>query len=303
MTAHEVDRAIDALARVQHGAFAFTQVGAVGGTTDMVEHRLSRGRWLHLAPSVYALASHPATWRQRLMAAVLGERRAVIAGASAAALHGLTGFRPGSIEVVVPRGSNHRSSLAVVRERSDFRATTVDGVPVLTICDTLFSVAASAHASRLALAMDDALAGRSLSVEELQLRYDELRRGRRPGMRVMGRLIANRSGHERIPPATVLEGMLYRILDRPTMPGYRRQARVPWSPDQRVDALLLDARVVIESDGRQWHTRVADFERDRKRDREATLHGHHTLRYTYRDLAHDPDRVELEVREAARVAA
>ncbi len=61
----------------------------------------------------------------------------------------------------------------------------------------------------------------------------------------------------------------------------------------RVDALLVDAPVIIESDGRRWHTRVADFERDRQRDRAAASHGYVTMRFTYDELRCDPDRVAL----------
>jgi very-short-patch-repair endonuclease len=303
MTSVQADRAIDQTAAVQFGLVSHAQAIEAGVSDGGIARRLSSGAWLRLAPAVYALASHPATWQQGLMAAVLGECQAVISGPSAAALHGLRGFRPGPIQVVVPRGANHRSGLAVVRERSDFQATAVDGIPVLTVCDTLFSVAASAHASRVALAMDDALGDRVITVGDLQLRYEQLRGGRRPGMATMRRLIGLRSHQGFLPPASVLERMLYGVLDRAGMPAYIRQARVPWSPDQVVDAMLRDARLIIEADGRRWHTRMADFERDRRRDRVAAEHGYRTMRYTYADLGHDQDRVAAEVCAAARAAA
>ena len=119
----------------------------------------------------------------------------------------------------------------------------------------------------------------------------------------MRRLIAVRSGHGFVPPSSVLERLLYRVLDRPRMPSYVRQARVPWSPDQVVDALVSAAKLIIEGDGRRWHTRIADFEQDRRRDRAAAEHGYRTLRFTYEDLAGSPDRVEAEVRAAARIAS
>ena len=42
------------------------------------------------------------------MTAVLAEEHALVAGRSAPALHGLTGYRPGRVELVVPTARNHR---------------------------------------------------------------------------------------------------------------------------------------------------------------------------------------------------
>jgi len=41
---------------------------------------------------------------------------------------------------------------------------------------------------------------------------------------------------------------------------------------------------VAGPDGRPWHSRVADFENDRVRDRRAAAHGFATLRFTHADL-------------------
>ncbi len=303
MTATAVDRAVDQLAASQHGAIAHRQVLALGGSDGIIERRLSGGRWIRLAPAVYAVAAHPPTWHQQAMAAVLGERDAVVGGVNAAVLHGLTGFRSGPIQIVVPRGANHRSGLAVVRESRDIRRTRVHAIPVLTVCDTLFAVAATAHPSRVGRALDDALGAHIVDLDEIELRLQELRGGRRPGVAVMRRLLAPRRADAFVPPSSVLEDLLYQILDRLGMPPYQRQARVPWSPDQRVDALLIEPRLIVEADGRRWHTRLADFERDRARDRTALVHGYRTLRYTYAQLRGDPEGVEAEVRSVARAAA
>ncbi len=154
----------------------------------------------------------------------------------------------------------------------------------------------------MARALDDALASGRLTVDELQARCGDFS-PRLAGMRIMRQLIVERSSTRWVPPASALEAKLYRILDRPGMPGHVRQARVPWSPDQVVDAMLLDVPVIIEADGRRWHTRVADFERDRARDRAAAQHGYRTLRFTYDDVHGEPDRVEAEIRQSARLAA
>ena len=43
-------------------------------------------------------------------------------------------------------------------------------------------------------------------------------------------------------------------------------------------------RWIVEGDGRSWHARVADFERDRQRDHEAQRIGWGTCRFTDADI-------------------
>jgi hypothetical protein len=233
------------------------------------------------------------------MAAVLGEPVAVVGGKSAAALHHLPGFRPGRPEIVVPRAAQNRSPLALVRRRDGIRATVVDQIPVLTVVDTLFAIGGLVSLERVAAALDDALADGRISIEGMQERFIEVATDNRRGLKRIRSLIEARSGDGYVPPQSVLEGMLYGVLDRPAMPAHRRQVALPWSPQERVDAMLVDAPVILEADGRRWHTRVDDFERDRRRDREAALHGYRTLRYGYHDLAQESDRVEREIRAIA----
>jgi very-short-patch-repair endonuclease len=54
-----------------------------------------------------------------------------------------------------------------------------------------------------------------------------------------------------------------------------------------VDALIPDWRLVLEADGRRYHQRIEDFERDRWRDAEAAVHGLHVMRFTHRRLRDD----------------
>jgi hypothetical protein len=48
-----------------------------------------------------------------------------------------------------------------------------------------------------------------------------------------------------------------------------------------VDAAYPDARIVIEADGRTYHTRVADMRRDRERDAQVVKAGWVTMRFIY----------------------
>ncbi len=58
--------------------------------------------------------------------------------------------------------------------------------------------------------------------------------------------------------------------------------------EARVDALVPAWNLIVEGDGRRWHTRVADFESDRWRDNLAQAHGYDVLRFTWRRMTQEP---------------
>jgi len=304
MDRHEVDRAIARLATRQHGVFAGRQAIELGATHRMIEHRVDAGLWVELDHFTFGFPSHAPGWRRALMAAVLAESGAAVDGRSAARLHTFAGFGAAPIEIVVAPGSNHRSRLATVHERRDVQLATVEGIPVVTAVDTVFSLAAAAarrsiSPGRIRFAVDDGVAHGLFRVPELQRRYAQLASSRRAGLPLMRALLLERDDAAYVPPSTLLESKLYEVMDAPGMPRYRRQVRLAWSGDETVDAMLVDEPVIVEADGRRWHTRVADFERDRRRDRTAALHGYRTLRYTWDDLVHRRADVVAELRAVA----
>jgi very-short-patch-repair endonuclease len=57
------------------------------------------------------------------------------------------------------------------------------------------------------------------------------------------------------------------------------------------DLAYPDAKLLIEADGRRWHARVRDFERDRARDAETNRAGWVTQRFSYEQITTSPDEV------------
>jgi very-short-patch-repair endonuclease len=68
-----------------------------------------------------------------------------------------------------------------------------------------------------------------------------------------------------------------------------------------VDAYVPSWRLIIEADGRRWHSRKADFERDRLRDNLATSHGVAVLRFSYQMLTRNPQHCLTTILETGRV--
>ncbi len=78
----------------------------------------------------------------------------------------------------------------------------------------------------------------------------------------------------------------YDVIFRST-PFSSRSAWWPALP-HRVDAVIPEWRLILEADGRAFHTKRADFERDRQRDNLAAAQGYRVMRFTYRALTKDP---------------
>jgi len=91
-----------------------------------------------------------------------------------------------------------------------------------------------------------------------------------------------------VPSPGALGRKLQSFLGGIDLPEVLWEATPPWVEPgrQRVDALIPDWTLIVEADGRAWHTRLADFERDRERDALALAHGYGTLRLTWYQLCH-----------------
>lgn len=61
------------------------------------------------------------------------------------------------------------------------------------------------------------------------------------------------------------------------------------------DLAYLDAMLLVEADGRRWHSRISDLRRDHARDAEASRAGWETLRFVYEEITAAPDQVGATV--------
>jgi very-short-patch-repair endonuclease len=100
-----------------------------------------------------------------------------------------------------------------------------------------------------------------------------------------------------------LERALFTALARAGLPAPVRQMPLPGrgAVEGLVDGGYPDARLVIEADGRRWHTRVRDMRRDYARVAEAARAGWQTLRFLYEQIIGDPDEVCAVVRDVRAI--
>lgn len=304
-----VDAVVVSIARVQCGLFSRLQVLVAGGDDKLICRRLESGRWLRAAPGVYCLPGWLDSWPRSLWSAHLDiGPSSVVSHEAAAALHGLILFRPGPVILTVAHGDHERDSrLWRVHQSTDLRpahVTQIDGLPVTTVPRTLCDLAAVAGRERLARSLDEAHVGGLCPISEVQALYDELSRPGKRGMRRLGQLLALR-GPGYVPPESVLERRLHRILDDPRLPVPRRQFDLPWRlpAEQRVDLAFPEQKVIVEADGRRWHTRMDQMAADRRRDREALNHGWRCYRFVWEEITRDAEMVRLTLLEALLLVA
>lgn len=298
----DLDRKIADITRSQHGAFNHPQAVAAGAARWQIKQRIDSGEWLALDIGVYALDAAAPTWRRQVMAAILSRPRAFASGKTAAVLHRLPSYRVDHPEITVPMTGNSRSRLARVRRRVDFsaiRTVTIDAIPTSAMAETLFDLASTVGSYRLGYLIDHALAHRQTTLTDLREVLDCITGSRLKGTVVFRDSIVELTDSH-VPTESELEYLLLHTLDRPGIPRIDRQARLSWweRMPHRVDAVIEEWRLILEADGRAYHTKRDDFERDRQRDNLAAAHGYRVMRFTYRMLTNDPDEVVARVLSA-----
>jgi very-short-patch-repair endonuclease len=295
------DQQLAKLARRQLGLWTRRQALACGFTDKMIRVRIRRGDWFVVDTGVYAHATSLPTWDRSLMSAVLAEPWAVVSHRSAAVLHDLQGFRRGRPEITVRPGANARGRLAIAHRGTDVPTARVGPFSVTTLAHTFIDLAQIVPERRFRTAFDGRVGTDPAILDAVRDRYSWLApRGGRNLTILRASLL--RHGTESPCAESELERHLHQVAADPAIPEVQWQAPFPGQQagDQRVDGLIPDWSIVLEGDGRAWHTRVDDFERDRRRDAEAAAHGLLTLRFTWNQLVQEPSWVRQTIITSGR---
>lgn len=289
-----VDDAVLEIARRQHGVFSREQAFEGGASVRFIERRLASGAWIRIDNAVYALPAFAPTYLRQLKAAELGSRGAAIAGRAAAAFHELTGFRPVRPAIVVPPTVRAKTKLADVHRYAGAQIVVVKGIRVTSVAQTFFDVIRQVPLWTYERALDDALLLGKVTIEQLEERLRFYEGSRRAGMPLLRALLAERREDGWVPPESELEAVGTKIFARfAGRARFERQVTLRWrsGAEARVDFVDTRLRIIIEVDGRRWHTRVADFDRDLWRTNEAIAHGYVVLRFTWVHLTEAVDDV------------
>ncbi len=298
-----LDRALARVAARQHGVVSRQQVEALGLGRGALARRIESGRLHRLHRGVYAFGHAALRVEGRWLAAVLaGGPGAVLSHRDAAALWELRSDGRALIDVTTPARTRERIAgvtLHRTRRLAPEEVTVLRGVPVTTVSRTLLDLAEAVPKRQVERAFDQADVLGLLDAAEIAVTL-----ARNPGRRGLVALDELLRAHDRHPTLTRSE-LEERFL------ALVRQAALP-EPEINVplgryiaDFLWREPRLVVETDGRAYHTTRAAIERDRRRDADLLVAGYRTFRVMNRQVVASPawviDRLSRLLGERPRV--
>lgn len=293
------------LAAAQGGHVNFTQARRLGCSMDQLRRAARAGHLEKVYPQVLRVSGVPPTERSELWAAVLQHWPTGVAShQSPLHLLGVNGAPPGTAVTIGPR-SNWPCPGIELHRFADLRPrhrTTIDGLPCTTLARCLVDLASTVHLARLRHLLDEVVITRRLiGYHEVSRVLAEVNpRGRR-NLANIATLLDERTTGDPTPRSTLearLDAVLTSIGLTQAVPEY--PLPTDGSLEGFVDRAFPDALLIVELDGRRWHSRMEAMARDRRRDRIAARHGWMTIRVLDEELAADEVGVSTEVLAAYR---
>lgn len=286
------------MAEKQHGVLTHAQARSAALAPGAIRHCLAAGRWEAMAEGVYRISGSPLTWEQRLIALTFAAGPLAAAShRSAAGLLGMPGFaRRGRPEVTTPRARRHRPASSILhrwRPFPDHHLTVVDGIVTTRVARTLVDLAGALHPGRTERAVDNCLAAGMVTFDSLHATFGELAgRGRR-GVAAMRSILDERDALY-VAPASELEARFLDLVRAAGLPEPVRQFDAGHSGDWigRVDFAYPRAGLLIELDGRRYHSVLLDRRADERRDARLLAGGwRHVERFSWSDVVDRPHAV------------
>lgn len=301
-------RAIEEIARHQHGVILTRQARSVGATDTQLHREVAAGHLLRAGHGVLVLPGHRGGFRRRLMVAQLRLGPGTLVSHRAAAwLYRLDGIDRPVVELSATRWRDIPG--AIVHERTRLAELGVRWIGPLALTDplhTLGDLGAVVDADIVERAVESAL--RLGLVEEVQLRsfarpWDW--RGCR-GMGVLQRVLDRRPTNAP-PTESDPETVCIQILRRAGEPEPCRQYEVYDEAGNfigRIDLAYPEIRLGWEIDGFAAHATPAALQYDLTRQNRLVAAGFEVLRFTAADVYQRPRHVVRTISDArARILA
>lgn len=292
---HPVDLKVALLAAAQHGTVARWQLLALGLTRDMVQDRITAGRFHRIHRGVYAVGHRKLTLKGHWMAAVLAcGPDALLSHRFALAVWEVQAAESGLIHVTVPHGCGKpgpgQVQVHVARGLLDADVAVVDGIPVTSLARSVLDYSSTATPDRIRAMLEKIERMGRLIGRELE---DVL--ARNPNHRGTKRLRAALSEIEGPAPWTQseLEDRFLALIRAAGLPEPEMNVLVE---GELVDALWRDQKLVVEVDGWGYHRSREQFETDRRRDAKLQVAGYRVIRLTQQRIDTEPRAVAAELR-------
>jgi len=289
-----LDRAIAELAAGQHGVVALGQLVALGLNASTVRNRVAVGRLHRIHRGVYAVGHALLTRDGRIMAAILA------CGAGAAISHRTAAVK-WSLGITMRRWIDVTAGAYTRRHRAGIRlhsaqglaprdVIVVDNISTTALARTLLDVAEDATRRELERACDRAATQRLLDMAAVD---DVLARaGGRRGAPILAAVLAEHRVGSTLTRNELEERFLQIARDTGLPPdAVNRWIPFPDGGGAEADFVYKRQRLIAEVDGRDPHTTRQAFEADRRRDQQLALLGWRVIRFTWRQVMHEPGYV------------
>jgi very-short-patch-repair endonuclease len=263
--------------------------------TGAIEWRVRTGELVAVLPGVYAAAAVAGLTATRIAAVAAWDQQAVLTHEAAAAVAFWPSLPVPTVRCIVRHARRPQPGFAFSRGqvpaelvwRRGILRLTSPALTALDLCETLGGDA-----------IDHALRTRAATLDQMRqaLALTPKRAGN-PRRRLL--LLDSRDE-----PWSAAERVFHGLLRTAGITGWSANRPLRLG-DQTIhpDVTFLRLRLVIEIDGREFHSDREVFEADRRRQNLLVLHGWRVLRITWAMIQSGPDQVMAMVREAMALAA
>jgi very-short-patch-repair endonuclease len=290
---HHRDRLAGTIADGQYGMVEHGQLRAAGLSLQQIKGSLAAGRLRPAFHRVYAVGHEAITVRGWLQAALLTCGDTATLGCDSACLLWRMS-RPELFPItVITEGDRGRKQdkLRIRRmqlHRRDWM--TFDGLRVTTPARTIVDMAATLEGRQLRRLVE-----RAQDVDRFDPRKVDAvleRNPSRPGCRPLSTLIALLAPDEDN-ARSYLERLFLQVIRKYRLPLPEVNREIL---GRKRDFVWPDARLVVEVDGYANHSSKWAIARDKRRDRELTAALWRPARFTYEEIAFEPEATGAELR-------
>jgi hypothetical protein len=290
----DAEAAVEDLATRQHGVVSRVQALGLGMAAPQIRSRLDRRAWRRVAPGVLGFPGHPDSFERSCWIAQLH------AGDDAALSHGTAGLlqrlwpiEKGQIELIVPRGHS-RPLVGTRRHRprslDPSQVHELEGLRMTTPLRTVLDLSGQLMVPRLVEVVQHCEVEGICPLVSIGAELARVRRRGLPGVQQL-ETVLDLVGPGPGLPRSELERRGDEVRARAGLPEPQHEHPLPSARGRLgfVDRAWLEAKLIVEYDGRRWHTRRAEIDRDHRRDLEASALGWQPLRMTWEQLTDDPE--------------
>lgn len=298
-----IEAALIQMAYAQGGVISRTQALKFGFGPKEIHRRVLCGQWERVRNGIY-LVIEMDDITSSLKAAEVILPSAVVSHEAAAAIHKFPGFELDDLQelvVTVPSYATHTFDGIEAHRNLDLmehHCQRVDGVLVTTAVRTVFDLAHKMGLRKIAKLIDQLRMAKVVSLDDVKIILGEVARRGKPGTKVIRDYIKECQSASGSSP---LEDRASQIFKDAGLPEPIREFPIPWDTQSRFDFAFLEFQIAIEVDGYGYHSDLNQFSKDRKRDREALIHGWRTLRFTFDDIFKRPHAVIKDIKAVMNI--